>query len=331
MRNKLKTDEQGRIRALNRLQILDTSVEKPFENIVSLVKQTLNVPISAVSLVDTDRQWFKASCGLPTSETARDISFCTHTIQNEVPFIVEDAAQHPFMAESPLVTSEPNIRSYAGIPLKMSDGYNVGALCAIDTKPREFTKAEIAILENFARIVVDELELREIASIDTLTGSLSRRAWTKAAEAELSRISRYHRDCAILILDIDHFKSVNDEFGHDVGDEVLARFVTVASAQLRETDVMGRIGGEEFAILLPETNLEASVALGNRICDALRATTMSCLNGRACTVSVGAAKLDAAIGLKRAMRYADEALYDAKSLGRDRVCSAEPKTESEAA
>lgn len=331
MRDNLKTDEQGRIRALNRLQILDTPAEAPFENVVSLVKQTLNVPICAVSLVDTDRQWFKASCGLAASETPRDISFCTHTIRNDHPFVVGDATRHPLTASSPLVTDGPRIRSYAGIPLTMSDGYNIGALCAIDTQPRDFSEAEIAILESFARIVIDELELREIASIDALTGTLSRRGWTKAAEAEVSRIARYHRDCGLLILDIDHFKAVNDQFGHDIGDEVLKQFVAIVSSQLRETDVMGRLGGEEFAILLPETDLAAAKALADRICAALRDAPMDCLSGRNCTVSAGASVIDAATGLERAMRFADEALYRAKAGGRDRVCCTEPTIQTAAA
>lgn len=320
MLDKLKTDEDGRIRALNRLQILDTAAEAPFENIVNLVKQTINVPISAVSLVDSDRQWFKASCGLSVNETPRDISFCTHAIKNDAPFIIENAKEHPLMRTSPLVTDEPNIRSYAGIPLKLSDGYVVGSLCAIDSRARRFSEAEISILQNFARIVVDELELREIASIDPLTGCFSRRAWTKAAEAEEARVSRHQKDCGLLILDIDHFKSVNDEFGHDIGDEVLRQFVTIVTAQLRESDLLGRLGGEEFAILLPETNLEAATAIGNRICASLRDTPLESIGERICTVSVGAANLDAITGLITAMRNADDALYKAKKLGRDRVC-----------
>lgn len=173
MPTELRMDEEGRLKSLADLEILDSPPEAPFERIVSLVKQTLNVPICAVSLVDRDRQWFKASRGLSVCETPRHISFCTHAIQGKRPFVVPDARRDPAFAETPLVTGDPHIRSYAGIPLTMDDGYNVGTLCAIDTAPREFSQQELTILTSFSRLVIDELELRRIASQDALTGVLS--------------------------------------------------------------------------------------------------------------------------------------------------------------
>jgi GAF domain-containing protein len=147
MLNDLKrNDEEGRLRALERLHVLDTADQEPFDKIVSLVRQILKVPMSTVSLVDRERQWFKAQRGLGFCQTARDISFCTHAIGETTPFIIRDAALDDRFSQSPLVIGEPFIRSYAGIPLMTLDGYNVGALCAMDTRPRAFPETEISIV-----------------------------------------------------------------------------------------------------------------------------------------------------------------------------------------
>ncbi|MDY7523157.1 GAF domain-containing protein [Sphingomonas sp. 10B4] len=160
--------------------MLDTAVEEPFEKIVTLVRTVLAVPMATVTLVDRDRQWFKAKRGLEATETPRSISFCTHTIAQREPLIVEDARSDQRFADSPLVNGPPYIRSYAGIPLRTPEGYNVGALCAMDTRRRGFSPADIAILGNFANIVCDELELRLIARVDYLTGALTRRGFLES-------------------------------------------------------------------------------------------------------------------------------------------------------
>jgi GGDEF domain-containing protein len=247
-------DEQGRMCALERLRVLDTAEEPPFEKIVTLVQQILQTPFCAVSLVDEQRQWFKARRGLGVRETPRDISFCTHTIQQTEPFVIRDAARDARFAANPLVTGDPHIRSYAGVPLLMPDGYQIGSLCTIDTRPREFPENEITILENFASLVVDELELRQIASTDQLTGALTRRAWLEGAAAEIKRSQRYGRPLSMAIMDIDRFKTINDTHGHLVGDVVIRSLAELCISTKRESDVFGRFGGEEFVLLMPETD-----------------------------------------------------------------------------
>lgn len=320
MRSELRLDEEGRLKSLADLDILDSPPEAPFEKIVSLVKQTLRVPICAVSLVDRDRQWFKASRGLSICETPRDISFCGHAIQDLVPFVVTDASCDPQFANNPLVTGEPHIRSYAGIPLTMSDGYNLGTLCAIDTRPRAFSQQELAILASFSRLVVDELELRRIASQDMLTGALSRRAWLEAAEREFKRASRDKEKFTILAMDIDHFKSINDRFGHASGDAVLKEFARIVSAQVRQSDLFGRLGGEEFALALPGTRLSEANILAQRICEAIRDHAFEGTNGQPVTVSIGLTeKIFVETSIQRTLERADKALYQAKRTGRNKV------------
>lgn len=331
MLNDLKTnDEEGRARALERLDILDTEDERPFDNIVSLVEQVLSVPMCAVSLVDRNRQWFKARRGLDDKETARDISFCTHTIQEAELFTIADARKDPRFADSPLVTGGPCIRSYAGVPLHMPDGYNIGALCAMDTKPREFLLPEIEMLKNFAKMVVSEIELRDIAASDLLTGALTRRAWMETADAELTRLHQQGTPLSLFILDIDKFKSVNDTYGHQAGDEVIVQLADTCCAALVEPELFGRYGGEEFVALLPETDLEGAIQIADRCRSAFADKRINLDAGKEirCTASFGVTECRAGDTVEMALARADTALYTAKSNGRNQAVAAESEAGS---
>lgn len=313
-------DDAARIAALHRLDVLDTGIEQPFEKIVTLVRTVLAVPIATVTLVDRDRQWFKAHRGLDRQETPRSISFCTHTIQQREPLIVEDAHLDPRFADSPLVAGPPHIRSYAGIPLRTPEGYNVGSLCAMDTRTRRFSPADIAILSNLANIVCDELELRMIAQVDHLTGALTRRGFIEQAEREIARSHRYGRPSTLMMLDVDHFKSVNDTYGHATGDQVLQQIANIAEVTLRPSDVFGRLGGEEFAILLPETGGDEAVVVAERLRQAIADHPMRLPVGGTLqvTASFGIAALAPTLGSVPAwLESADTMLYSAKSGGRN--------------
>jgi len=314
----LKSDEAGRMMALQRLDVLDTQEEQPFEKVVALIQQVLQVPMCAVSLIDADRQWFKARRGLGVCETARDISFCTHAIQSTDPFVIRDATLDPRFANNPLVTGEPHIRSYAGIPLQTPEGYVVGTLCAIDQVPREFPDHEIGILSNFAKVIVSELELRQIASTDSLTGALSRRAWMEQANAELGRAKRYDRPLSILMIDIDRFKSINDTLGHPVGDIVIKRIAELSMRTIRDSDKLGRYGGEEFCVLLPETSPEGAMELAERLRILCFQEEIEELNGLHVSVSIGiATRQGGSDDIAALIEQADKALYEAKNGGRN--------------
>ena len=312
-------DDDARVAALRRLDVLDSAVEEPFEKIVTLVRTVLNVPMATVTLVDRDRQWFKARRGIDAQETSRDVSFCTHTIQQRGPFVIEDALLDARFADSPLVAGPPHIRSYAGIPLRTPEGYNVGSLCAMDTRVRTFTASEIAILTNFANIVSDELELRMVAQVDFLTGALTRRGFVDQAEREIARATRYGRPSAIVMIDVDHFKSVNDTYCHAAGDQVLHQLADLAAATLRPSDVFGRLGGEEFALLLPETSGCDALAGAERLRRAIEAHVMRLPDGRELrvTASCGVATLVAETSVAAWLDRADTMLYAAKAGGRN--------------
>ena len=121
---------------------MDTPQEKEYDDLVRLASVACGTPISLISLVDEDRQWFKATIGLDDSETPIDLSFCFHTIKQEGLFIVEDAAKDPRFASNPLVTGDLRFRFYAGIPLHAPGGAAIGTLCVIDTEPRKLTQTQ---------------------------------------------------------------------------------------------------------------------------------------------------------------------------------------------
>lgn len=322
MSDRQLADDEARLDALGRLDVLDTAPEAPFENVVGLVRTVLAVPIATVTLVDRHRQWFKAQRGLQVAETPRSGSFCTHTIQQREPLVVEDARADPRFADSPLVLGSPYLRSYAGVPLSTPDGYNVGSLCAMDTKQRHFSPADVAILKNFANIVTDELQLRLIARHDDLTGALTRRGFVEAVEKEMARFNRYGRPSSIVMLDLDRFKAINDGYGHGAGDQVLRQMGRICGDLLRPSDSWGRLGGEEFALLLPETDAGAALTTAERIRRAIETHRFAISGGRtlAVTASLGVAPLLPGIASAEDwLAAADALLYRAKAEGRNRA------------
>ncbi len=156
----IPADEADRLAALNQYQILDTLPEQVFDDIVELAAQICGTRIALISLVDRDRQWFKAKVGLNASQTPRNVAFCAHAILQPEMFMVPDAREDARFANNPLVTDDPQIRFYAGVPLINVEGHALGTLCTIDTVPRELDAAQQNALRVLARHVMAQLELR---------------------------------------------------------------------------------------------------------------------------------------------------------------------------
>ncbi len=154
----LPDNESQRLAALLALQLLDTPPEARFDRIVAFAAQEFDVPIALMSLVDTDRQWFKARVGLQVSSTGRSESFCAHAILQPGIFVVPDAQADRRFADNPLVTGDPQVRFYAGAPLELATGERIGTLCLIDRAPRRFDALDEAILKTLRQMVVDALQ-----------------------------------------------------------------------------------------------------------------------------------------------------------------------------
>ena len=152
-------NEPARIKELHKLLILDTPPEQRFDRIITFLTDEFSMPIAMISLVDSNRQWFKARLGMTCAETDRNISFCAHAILGSELFIVPDTRQDSRFANNPLVTEAPFVRFYAGAPLIMHSGHIIGTLCMLDDTPRSLDALDMAIFCAVRNIVVDEIEL----------------------------------------------------------------------------------------------------------------------------------------------------------------------------
>ncbi len=249
----LPENETERLRTLRSLNILDTLPEERFDRLTRMAKRLFNVPIALVSLVDENRQWFKSSQGLDATETGRDISFCGHSILGNQIFIIQDASKDERFADNPLVVDNPNIRFYAGCPLKTRNA-NMGTLCIIDEKPRDFVEDDLQALADLAAMVEQELEAVQLATLDELTKISNRRGFKVLAQHSLNLCLRQKHPASLIYIDLNQFKPINDTFGHAEGDRALMAFADLLKATFRNSDIIARLGGDEFVVLLTNTS-----------------------------------------------------------------------------
>ncbi|GAB4216075.1 MAG: sensor domain-containing diguanylate cyclase [Synechococcales cyanobacterium] len=282
MEAELPKNENQRFAALQKLNILDTPLEERFERITRMVCRSLKVPIAAISLVDESRQWFKSIQGLNISETPRQVAFCAHAILNDGLLLVSDATQDQRFSDNPLVTHEPFIRFYAGYPLTLGQDIRVGTLCAIDCVPRELSTEDQEILYDLSKMVESELsaialsqaqieliqelgKLEREIMLDCLTRLWNRLGIETLLQREWDHAIRKGTPVTIVMFDFDNFKKINDTHGHLVGDEVLQGGSRLVLSILRSYDAIGRWGGDEFMLILPDTNREQASMVLERI------------------------------------------------------------------
>jgi two-component system, NtrC family, sensor kinase len=160
-RSHFKTDETARLASLQRYSILDSAPEKIYDDVTHLAAMICGAPISTITFIDNERQWFKSAVGLQSRGGPREHSFCAHTIDTPITLIVRDAQEDPRFADNPLVTGEPGIRFYAGAPIITPEGNVLGTVCVIDTRPRTLTPIQITSLESLARHTMQLLETRQ--------------------------------------------------------------------------------------------------------------------------------------------------------------------------
>ena len=256
--------ETERLAALRRYQILDTTQEPAFDRIVRLAALLLDVPIALISLVDADRQWFKARYGLDVPETPRAIAFCDHAIRGSSILVVPDAQLDPRFCDNPLVTGEMHVRFYAGAPLVTPDGFALGTICAIDRSPRDLNQRDAAILAALADQIVHELEVRSALGEMYREVAEGRRT-TRTLQGEGAKLAALLNatDNAVVTTDTDgQVASLNRAaeamFGLDPGESVgwpMSRLISTepgladGEALTRSSDDHGRRkNGVEFPI-----------------------------------------------------------------------------------
>lgn len=310
-----------RLNTLCVLDLFDSPRNEIFDRIVRLIQKILNVEGALVSIIDGHRQWYKSYHGLHTDEVPLEKSFCSYVMASDHAIVVADTHLDVRFKDHSAVLGEPKIRFYASVPLRTQSGLTIGTVCAIDPKPRQLSQRELEILEELAATAMDLIELQQTASEDSLTEALTRRAFRQAMEYEIRKSHRTASPLSLVTLDIDHFKHVNDTYGHNAGDDVLKEIAAICRGHLRANDVFCRMGGEEFAILLPDTSETGAFAFAESLRTAIANRPITCSFGSiAITVSLGCAVLNGGEqNLETLLAEADTALYNAKRAGRNQT------------
>jgi diguanylate cyclase (GGDEF)-like protein/PAS domain S-box-containing protein len=450
----LPVDELARLATLKKYDILDTEPDIALDAVVQLAAYICQTPIAAISLVDENRQWFKAITGLNAKETPRDVAFCAHAILGNEAMVVPDATKDERFCDNPLVTSAPDIRFYAGVPLATPTGEHLGTLCVIDQVAREISPAQLDAINVLAKNVMAHLDLRlshkqarehindlqisatifdaaseamvvtdadnliisinpaftkltgynlhEIvgknpkilssgrqdkefyinmwqtlsitghwdgelwnkrkngeeyiewlsinvifntdgtkrfhvaifsditekrkaeeliwnqANYDHLTQLPNRRLFRDRLEQEIKLAHRLRLSAALLFIDLDHFKEVNDSLGHDAGDVLLVSAASRISQCVREADTVARMGGDEFTVILSQVNDATHVSkVAENIIHQLSQPFV--INGVTLNIS---ASIGIALCPKDSdsaellLKQADKAMYAAKAAGK---------------
>ncbi|MUL66715.1 hypothetical protein BOO86_19740 [Mycobacterium sp. CBMA 234] len=324
--------EHQRLAAVRALDLLGTPAEERFDRITRLAKRLFDVPMAVIDIVGEKLAWLKSVQGMDAVEGLRIDSYCHHTVLSDETFVVRDARTDPRVHDSGFADTWV---FYAGVPLRF-EGQHVGVLCIGDTAPRNFDAEEDCALRDLAVMAQQELqvvrlsetqialarandELQMKANIDVLTRLWNRRAIFEIAEAQRLKATGSEQLAALLV-DIDRFKLTNDRYGHAAGGEVLRAFAQRLRGSIRAADAVGRIGGDEFLVVMAGAQADDVVAVAQRIRENLAKSPV--LFGQrviGLTCSVGYAIGAASGSFDGLMRLADQALYRAKSNGRDRV------------
>lgn len=285
-------DEDARLAELRSLNVLDTIAEERFDRLTRMARRLFGVDVALVSLVDENRQWFKSCAGMELSETPRDISFCGHAILGDGAFVIPDALQDERFCDNPMVAGPPHVRFYAGCPLRGPGGRKLGTLCIIDSKPRAFSDEDVEMLVDLALMVEREFSAIEWATVDELTGLSNRRGFMMLAQHSLQLCTRQNIPAALVFIDLDHLKQVNDQLGHAEGDWVLVTFAQHLMKTFRSSDVVARLGGDEFLVLLTNHSEAAAESAMARLQQALDATNEAEARGYDISFSYGLVEFD---------------------------------------
>lgn len=307
-------DEQTRLETLRSLNVLDTLPEERFDRLTRLAKRMFGVPIALVSLVDENRQWFKSCIGLGASETSRDISFCGHAILGNEVFIIPNAIEDQRFADNPLVMGDPNIRFYAGCPLAIN-GQKLGTLCIIDQKPRHFEKEDLDALKDLASMAERELVAFQLATLDELTNISNRRGFIVLAQHSLGLCARQKIPAALVFLDLDKFKPINDKFGHAEGDRALVAFASQMKSSFRDSDLFARLGGDEFVVLLTNTPKQKAEEIIQRFNRSLKKYNQEADRGYDIAFSHGVVEFspEKHLAIEELLANGDSMMYEAKT------------------
>lgn len=334
--------EEQRSEILQRYQILSDDQSMSALCVADSIALALRTPYVVTALNRRYRSWYHCEHGVDDYPMGDLQTYFARMHLAQTLFDVEDISEESFFQSHTSGLHLPKIKALAGVPLMDPNGKRFGTLCVADPEARQFSETDLNVLTSFGRLVSNDICIRsaaryavrdlielehekcdlfELATIDPLTKALNRRAFMRFSERELARFRRDNSKISALMLDIDHFKSVNDIHGHAMGDKVLSKMVSVAAGVLRQEDLIGRLGGEEFAIVLVDSDAGAAMRVADRIRQAIKQVKFPGEMGPFnVSVSIGVSEpLLTEASINDALERADAALYRAKRNGRDRV------------
>lgn len=334
--------EQQKSEVLQRFNILSKTSVADTNETARMVSLAMNTPMVMVSLNQRYRDWFQAHIGIASDALEVVENFCSLAQLSQSTFIVENVRKEPYFANELAVKKAPGIGFFAGTPLHNPHGQRFGTLCILDTKQKIMSERERSLFASIGLVVSNDICLRSagryavrdlidaerdkcdlynLATTDELSSALNRRSFFYLAERERRRRRRHNTSLSVIMLDIDHFKQVNDIYGHAVGDVVIQMLSETVSNIIRDDDIFGRLGGEEFALVLPDTDKDGAAVLAERIRTAIEVTVFEA-DGKQLkiTISLGIGEPDVdENSISEALDRADQALYEAKNTGRNKV------------
>ncbi|MBW4677630.1 MAG: sensor domain-containing diguanylate cyclase [Desmonostoc geniculatum HA4340-LM1] len=328
----LPENEAERLKAVEDYNILDTLPEQGFDDLAALAAYICSTPIALISLIDSDRQWFKSKVGLKAREIPREWAFCSHTIlQPREILVVTNAIKDKRFANNPLVKNNPKIRFYAGVPLVTANGFPIGTLCVIDIIPRQLSDQQLDALHRLSRQTIAQMELiqeirnrkqaeiqgRQLSLTDELTGLHNRRGFFLLAEQQLKIAYRMKLLCWVIFIDLDGLKQINDSLGHDMGDALIVDAGRLLKQSFRKSDIVARLGGDEFIVFISsyfkdaeniQAHLQTNIANFNQ--------QQNCSYQLSMSMGIQRCSADSNMSLEQLVARSDELMYAHKRLKR---------------
>ncbi|HEY5623171.1 MAG TPA: sensor domain-containing diguanylate cyclase [Gammaproteobacteria bacterium] len=319
--------------------IFYTPIEERFERITRLACRAMDVPVAAITLLSSEKQWFKSVVGWDICELSIANSLCARVASETRVCIVPDAAENPRFLDHPLVVGDPNFRFYASYPLFNESIDLVGTFCIFDYSRRELSEADCDTLTDLGQLAQRELAADRLADgqseliaklgatrretmFDPLTRVWNRRGATALLELSVANARDLGHEIGICLIDLDNFKRVNAQYGHQTGDRVLRKVATTLVNCLRPSDVVARYGGDEFLILLPGADDIQTSTIAERVRRSIADSPVRIRDSALpVSVSAGYGVLDngADVELESVMSGVEKALRDSKREGRNQV------------
>jgi diguanylate cyclase (GGDEF)-like protein len=316
-----------------------TPIEERFERITRIARRALDVPVAAITFLSEQKQWFKSVTGWNVTELPNDQSFCPITLAAGDLTVFEDTRQDAAVRQHPLVVAGPQFRFYAGLPITDESDNLCGTFCVFDQKPRQMSPVDRATLRDLAALTEREIVSERMKSVhhsltaklgmarresmmDPLTRLWNRRGASVMIKGALDASRKQGSSVGIAILDLDNFKRINDTYGHQVGDEVLRKTALRLIQSIRDNDCACRVGGDEFLLVMKDTDPTAARQTAERVRRNVVETPIPTRQGEiTLSTSIGFTVRNGKdeISVDDLIDRADQALMKSKSLGRDQV------------